>query len=137
MPAGRERVLSDDALDRLARELFAEVRAQHPQKPLGRPADDAASDVGTDLLEWLLDAGDDTGDGDSEDWGTFEPVAMFTTDVAELTGKRHDHVMRDARKMLVELHGEGAPQFWDTDRNEQNGQEYPCYRCPSASWRCS
>lgn len=67
MPAGRERVLSDGALDRLARELFAEVRAQHPQKPMGKPADDAAGDLGIDLLAWLLDAGDDAGDGDSGD----------------------------------------------------------------------
>ncbi|MCJ2016943.1 Rha family transcriptional regulator [Methylobacterium sp. E-065] len=39
--------------------------------------------------------------------------------------------MRDARKMLVELHGEGGlPNFGDTYRNEQNGQDYPCYRLP-------
>ncbi|GJE15192.1 hypothetical protein [Methylobacterium longum] len=67
MPAERERVLSDDALDQLARELFAEVRAQHPKKPLRRPGEDAAGDVGIDLLDWLLDAGDDAGDSDSGD----------------------------------------------------------------------
>ena len=67
MPAGRERVLSDEALDRLARELFAEVRAQHPQKVLGKPVGNAAGDVGVDLLDWLLDAGDDAGDGDGGD----------------------------------------------------------------------
>ena len=66
MPAERERVLSDDALDRLARELFAEVRAQHPQKPLGRPSGDATGDVGVDLLGWLLDAGDDDAGDDSD-----------------------------------------------------------------------
>ena len=58
MPAGRERVLSDDALDRLARELFAEVRAQHPEKPLVKPVGNEAGDVGLDLLGWRLDAGD-------------------------------------------------------------------------------
>ena len=67
MPAGRERVLSDDALDRLARDLFAEVRAQHPEKPLHKPADEAVGDVGFDLLDWLLDAGDDAGGGDGGD----------------------------------------------------------------------
>ena len=67
MPAERERVLSDDALDRLARELFAEVRAQHPQKPLRKPADDAAGSVGFDLLDWLLDAGEDAGGGGGSD----------------------------------------------------------------------
>ena len=29
-------------------------------------------------------------------------------EIAELTGKRHDHVVRDIRTMLVELHGEGG-----------------------------
>ena len=67
MPAGRERVLSDDALDRLARELFAEVRAQHPQTPVGKPVGDENGNVGIDLLGWLLDAGEDTGDSDSGD----------------------------------------------------------------------
>ncbi|MDN3572187.1 hypothetical protein [Methylobacterium longum] len=67
MPGTNRLPLSDDALDRLARELFAEVRAQHPQKPMRKPADDLAGDVGFDLLDWLLDAGDDVGDGDSGD----------------------------------------------------------------------
>jgi hypothetical protein len=64
MPVERERVLSEDALDRLARELFAEVRAQHPEKPLGKPTDDVTSGIGADLLEWLLDASDDGDNGD-------------------------------------------------------------------------
>jgi hypothetical protein len=67
MLVGRERVLSDDALDRLARELFAEVQAQHPKKPLRKSDEDADSDVGADLLEWLLDTADDAGDADGGD----------------------------------------------------------------------
>lgn len=31
---------------------------------------------------------------------------MTSREIAELTGKRHDNVMTDARRMLVELHGE-------------------------------
>ena len=31
------------------------------------------------------------------------PVRMSTVEIAELTGKRPDHVLRDARKMLAEL----------------------------------
>lgn len=56
---------------------------------------------------------------------------MSSREIAELTGKRHDHVMRDIRVMLVELHGEGGlPNFGDTQHNEQNGQAYPIYRLP-------
>lgn len=59
MLVDRGRALPDDALDRLARRLLAEVRSQHPQKPLGRPLCALGDDVGTDLLAWLLDAYDD------------------------------------------------------------------------------
>ncbi|MGE8126595.1 phage antirepressor KilAC domain-containing protein [Methylobacterium sp. NPDC080182] len=56
---------------------------------------------------------------------------MSTLDIAERTGKRHDNVMRDARAMLLSLHGEGGLlNFEDTHRNPQNGQEYPILRLP-------
>jgi phage regulator Rha-like protein len=29
-------------------------------------------------------------------------------EIAELTGKRHDNILADIKKMLVELHGEGG-----------------------------
>lgn len=59
------------------------------------------------------------------------PVSMLTTEVAERTGKRHDNVMRDTRRMLTELHGEGGVlSFEETLRNEQNSQSYPCFRLP-------
>lgn len=58
-------------------------------------------------------------------------TTMTSRDIADLTGKRHDHVMRDIRVMLVELHGEGGlPNFGDTLQNDQNGQAYPIYRLP-------
>lgn len=63
--------------------------------------------------------------------GNGQPQTMSSREIAELTGKRHDHVMRDIRVMLVELHGEeGLPKFGGTYRNEQNGQEYPCFNLP-------
>lgn len=57
------------------------------------------------------------------------PLTMSSLEIAERTGKRHDHVMRDIRNMLEGLGG-GLPNFGDTHRNPQNGQEYPIYRLP-------
>lgn len=58
-------------------------------------------------------------------------TTMSSREIAELADKRHDHVMRDIRVMLIELHGEGGlPNFGDTYRNEQNGQDYPIFRLP-------
>lgn len=58
-------------------------------------------------------------------------LTMSSREIAELTGKRHDNVMADTRKMLLELHGEGGLlNFQDTHRNEQNGQLYPIFRLP-------
>ena len=56
---------------------------------------------------------------------------MSSREIAELTGKRHDHVMRDIRVVLAELHGEGGiPKFGDTHTNPQNGQTYPVFQLP-------
>ncbi len=57
MPVLPKRKLSDAELDRLARELFAEVRAQHAEKPQGESDGDTTTDAGVDLLDWLLDGG--------------------------------------------------------------------------------
>lgn len=35
-----------------------------------------------------------------------QPLTMTSREIAELTGKRHDHVIRDARNMLIGLYGE-------------------------------
>lgn len=35
-------------------------------------------------------------------------MTMSNREIAELTGKRHDNVMRDIRVMLAELYGEGG-----------------------------
>lgn len=60
-----------------------------------------------------------------------EQTTMSSREIAELTGKRHDNVMRDARDMLIELHGKGGLlKFEGTYLNEQNGQRYPLYDLP-------
>ncbi|GJE11087.1 MULTISPECIES: hypothetical protein [Methylobacterium] len=56
--------LSDEDLDRLARELFAEVRGEHPEAQAERAlksAGEVAGEVIPGLPDWLLDAGDDDG----------------------------------------------------------------------------
>jgi hypothetical protein len=58
-------------------------------------------------------------------------VSMTTVEIAERTGKRHDHVMRDTRNMLTELYGEGGlPRFGESYKHPQNSQTYPMYRLP-------
>lgn len=59
------------------------------------------------------------------------PLAMSSVEIAERTGKEHRNVMRDARKMLTELHGEGGVlTFEHTHANPQNGQSYPVFMLP-------
>lgn len=58
-------------------------------------------------------------------------LTMTSREIADLTGKRHDNVMTDIRKMLAELHGEGGVlNFQDTQTNPQNGQTYPVFQLP-------
>lgn len=58
-------------------------------------------------------------------------VTMGSREIAELTGKRHDNVIRDIRAMLLELYGSGGClKFEGTYQNEQNGQRYPEFRLP-------
>ena len=56
------------------------------------------------------------------------PLTMTSREIAELTGKRHDNVMTDIRKMLDEL-GLDAPEFSGTYRTDR-GNEYECFNLP-------
>ena len=53
---------------------------------------------------------------------------MSSLEIAELTGKRHDNVMADIRKMLSEIEL-NAPDFLGTYKTTQ-GNEYPCFYLP-------
>lgn len=56
---------------------------------------------------------------------------MSSREIAELTGKEHRNVLRDARAMLVQLHGEGGVlRFEQTHTDPQNGQTYPMLALP-------
>lgn len=48
------------------------------------------------------------------------PVNMTSIELAELTGKRHDNVMADIRKMLVELYGDGRVLSFQETVNRPN-----------------
>ncbi len=56
---------------------------------------------------------------------------MTSREIASLTGKEHRNVLRDARAMLIELHGEGGLlSFEQTHTDPQNGQAYPVLALP-------
>jgi anti-repressor protein len=58
-----------------------------------------------------------------------ETKTMDSREIAELTGKRHDHVIRDIEEQLGKLNL-SLPKFGDTYKNKQNGQVYRCYKLP-------
>ena len=53
---------------------------------------------------------------------------MSSLEIAKITGKRHDHVMRDITNILGELNI-NAPHFWGAYKTKQ-GNEYGCYNLP-------
>ena len=57
------------------------------------------------------------------------PLTMSSLEIAKLTGKNHDHILRDIRKMLEGL-DEGVTKFEETYKHPQNGQVYPIFNLP-------
>lgn len=61
-------------------------------------------------------------------WMGSRPLTMSSREIAALTGKRHDNVVSDIRKMLSEL-VLGTPEFLGVYEAE-NGQQYECFNLP-------
>jgi phage regulator Rha-like protein len=55
-------------------------------------------------------------------------LTMTSREIADLTGKRHDNVMADIRKVLADL-GLHAPDFSGAYKTER-GNEYECFKLP-------
>ena len=64
-------------------------------------------------------------------------LTMSSLEIAELTGKRHDNVVRDIEKMFKDLGDEGGLLTGqDTYIHPQNGQKYKCYNLPKDETLC-
>lgn len=59
---------------------------------------------------------------------TITSATMSSREIAELTGKRHDHIMADIRKMLNDL-GQTSPEF-SGDLPDAYGRRQPIFNLP-------
>jgi hypothetical protein len=57
------------------------------------------------------------------------PLTMSALEIAGLAGKRHDHVLRDADRMLVELGEDNAPKFGAV-YSDAKGEKRRCMNLP-------
>ena len=57
-------------------------------------------------------------------------LSMTTMEIAKQTGKRHDHVLRDTRKMLTELYGSDALPKFGERYDAADGNVYDCFALP-------
>jgi len=57
-------------------------------------------------------------------------ISLTTIEIAELTGKRRDNVLRDTKGMLIEVHGKNNLLNFEEVYTTAKNQTYPCYRLP-------
>ena len=64
-------------------------------------------------------------------------LTMSSLEIAELTGKRHDNVVRDIKAMFEQLgDSDGLIKNEHTYTHPQNGQKYKCYHLPKNETLC-
>lgn len=54
-------------------------------------------------------------------------LKMTSLDIAEITGKRHDHVIRDIRQEIEKLKDITVPIFGESEYKDSTGRKLPCY----------
>ena len=63
-------------------------------------------------------------------------LTITSLEVAELTGKRHDHVMRDIRNIISQLDEISRPNFGESTYTSDRGKEYPIFNLTKEGCLC-
>ncbi len=58
---------------------------------------------------------------------TTNEVTMTSKELAEITGRRHDHVIRDIRDEISKIDEDVSPLFGETHYRDKQNREQPCY----------
>lgn len=60
----------------------------------------------------------------------YENITISSLEIAEITGKRHDNIIRDIETQLVEITGEKALLKFEESYTNSNNREFKCYNLP-------
>ena len=63
-------------------------------------------------------------------------LTITSLEVAELTGKRHDHIIRDIRNIISQLDEISLPNFGESTYTSDRGKEYPMFNLTKEGCLC-
>ena len=63
-------------------------------------------------------------------------LTITSLEVAELTGKRHDHIIRDIRSIISQLDEINLPNFGENSYTDSRNREQTCYRLTKEGCLC-